>query len=123
MLPMQTWMRAFALFCLIVATFASPVARALDPSRKITQYGHAAWRVQDGVIAGPASAITQTDDGYIWVGTRSGLYRFDGVAFEPFSVSSGEGLRSSRSSRSFTRRTEACGSELQPILNTGTMAN
>ncbi len=36
---------------------------------------------EDGLPAG-ANAITQTPDGYIWVGTASGLYRFDGARFE-----------------------------------------
>lgn len=45
---------------------------ALDPSHRISQYGHTAWRIQDGYFAGYALSIAQTTDGYIWVGTGGG---------------------------------------------------
>ena len=53
---------------------------ALDPSRHISQYGHTAWRVQDGAVD-LADEITQTADGYLWLGSSNGLLRFDGVKF------------------------------------------
>ena len=59
-------------------------ASALEPSRRISQYAHSAWRVRDGAFAGAPSAITQTTDGYVWIGTVAGLLRFDGVRFVPF---------------------------------------
>jgi hypothetical protein len=37
----------------------------------------------------------QTPDGYLWVGTRSGLLRFDGVRFAPWSPERGDRLPSS----------------------------
>ena len=54
---------------------------ALDPGRQISQYGHTAWRVQDGALSANPTSIAQTPDGYIWIGTKGGLYRFDGVTF------------------------------------------
>ena len=68
--------------CLVVAVLCVP-ANALDPSRPISQYGHTVWRLQDGTID-PAGEITQTADGYLWLGTSNGLLRFDGVKFVPF---------------------------------------
>ncbi len=59
-------------------------AAALDPSRQISQYAHSAWRIQDGAFTGTPYAMTQTTDGYMWVGTEGGLVRFDGVRFVPF---------------------------------------
>jgi signal transduction histidine kinase/ligand-binding sensor domain-containing protein len=56
-------------------------AQALDPSRAISQYAHRAWRNRDGDFASAPTAITQTSDGFIWVGTIAGLLRFDGVRF------------------------------------------
>ena len=41
---------------------------ALDPGRRISQYAHTAWRVQDGSIT-IGTTITQTTDGYLWLGT------------------------------------------------------
>ena len=68
--------------CLVVVILCVP-ANALDPNRHISQYGHTVWRVQDGAID-PAGEITQTADGYLWLGTSNGLLRFDGVKFVPF---------------------------------------
>jgi len=48
------------------------------------------------MFGGAPVSIAQTTDGYVWIGTRSGLVRFDGVKFVPFSVAEGEGLRSPR---------------------------
>ncbi|SEG69136.1 Two component regulator propeller [Bryocella elongata] len=60
--------------------FVQPLL-ALNPDNRISQYGHAAWRVQDGAIGGNPNAFAQTPDGYLWVGTPSGLYRYDGASF------------------------------------------
>jgi hypothetical protein len=54
---------------------------ALNPDRRISQYAHSVWRLQDGFLGSAASGIAQTTDGYVWVGTRSGIERFDGVRF------------------------------------------
>jgi len=67
-------------------------ALALDPDRRISQYAHTAWRVRDGAFAGAPSAITQTNDGYVWIGTLAGLLRFDGVRFVPFAPPIGKNL-------------------------------
>ena len=58
---------------------------ALDPGRRISQYAHTAWRVQEGSI-NIGSSMTQTTDGYLWLGTPEGLLRFDGIKFVPFSI-------------------------------------
>lgn len=58
-----------------------PSAQGLDPTRAISQYAHTAWRNRDGYFASAPNAITQTKDGYIWIGTAAGLVRFDGVRF------------------------------------------
>ena len=62
---------------------------ALDPSKRLNQLGHTAWRLQDGLFNGAPTAITQTSDGYLWIGTRSGLVRFDGVRFTPWTPPDG----------------------------------
>jgi PAS domain S-box-containing protein len=72
-----------------------PPALALDPDRRISQYAHTAWRVRDGAFAGTPDAITQTTDGYVWIGTTGGLVRFDGVRFVPWLPSAGKQLLSS----------------------------
>ena len=67
---------------------------AVDPSTRISQYAHTAWRIRDGVFSGTPNAITQTADGYLWIGTQNGLFRFDGVRFVPFVPADGNLLSS-----------------------------
>ena len=66
----------------ILAMLASPRAAALDPSRAITQYGLTAW--QEGLPQFTVTALAQTPDRYLWIGTQEGLARFDGERFEVF---------------------------------------
>ena len=69
-----------------------PAALALDPNLQISQYAHTAWRLRDGTFPGTPTAITQTTDGYVWIGTVAGLLRFDGVRFVPFAPPTGKHL-------------------------------
>lgn len=57
---------------------ASPL-QALDPGRAITQYVHNVWRAPGALPHDNITAILQTRDGYLWIGTVEGLARFDGV--------------------------------------------
>ncbi len=41
------------------------------------------WQTDDGLPHNSVSAIAQTADGYLWIGTREGLARFDGLRFTP----------------------------------------
>jgi signal transduction histidine kinase/ligand-binding sensor domain-containing protein len=68
--------------CGFLLLFLTGTAAALDPHRLISQYAHAVWRVQDGFPRG-SNMITQTSDGYIWIGTGGTLLRSDGVAMTP----------------------------------------
>src|ERR1700751_1134051 len=54
-------------------------ALALDPSLDVSQYAHTAWTARDGFSVGAIFAMAQTPDGYLWLGSEFGLYRFDGV--------------------------------------------
>lgn len=83
--------------CLLSLFFLAASARAVDPSRHISQYAHTACRIQDGFFTGAPNAITQTADGYLWVGTESGLVHFDGVRFVPWTPPEGTVLFSSKS--------------------------
>src|SRR5262245_11586382 len=54
-------------------------ALALNPGLDVSQYSHTAWKVRDGFSSATIKCIAQTPDGYLWLGTESGLLRFDGV--------------------------------------------
>src|SRR5882672_3399738 len=75
--------------CLIIPFALATPAHALDPRRSNTQFTHTAWSAKDG-IPGPVRAIAQSGDGYLWLGTEAGLYRFDGLRFVPYDPSRSE---------------------------------
>jgi signal transduction histidine kinase/ligand-binding sensor domain-containing protein len=81
-------------FCFGLLLFGVNPANALDPKRLISQYAHTAWRIEDGVFSGAPHAITQTTDGYLWIGTEAGLVRFDGVRFFTWTTPDGKPLYS-----------------------------
>jgi ligand-binding sensor domain-containing protein/signal transduction histidine kinase len=47
----------------------------------MSQYVRQQWGIESGFPRGPVYAINQTADGYLWIGTASGLVRFDGLNF------------------------------------------
>jgi signal transduction histidine kinase/ligand-binding sensor domain-containing protein len=74
-------MKQRLLFVLALTCITPRNAFALDPGRSLEQYSHTAWSQKDGAPA-DIRAIVQTPDGLLWLGTASGVYRFDGVRFE-----------------------------------------
>lgn len=64
-------------------------AESLNPAYAIDSYAHATWTRRGGAFIGTPSAIAQTKDGYLWLGTEFGLTRFDGVRFVPWRSPSG----------------------------------
>jgi ligand-binding sensor domain-containing protein len=52
------------------------------------QFQHTAWDAKEGA-PGQIRALAQTADGYLWLETPNGLYRFDGVSFERYEPQSG----------------------------------
>ncbi len=69
-----------------------PLVLALDPSLEVSQYGHTAWTARDGFSVGAIFAMAQTPDGYLWLGSEFGLYRFDGVHAVPWQPPAGQHL-------------------------------
>ncbi len=62
------------------------VAQGFD--RTIAQFAHTAWGPKDGAPS-VIEALAQSVDGYLWMGSHDGLYRFDGVVFERYQPQSG----------------------------------
>ena len=52
-----------------------------------SDYSSHLWQMEDGLPHNIVQAITQTHDGYLWVGTREGLARFDGARFKIIELS------------------------------------
>ncbi|MGH9631261.1 MAG: sensor histidine kinase, partial [Bryobacteraceae bacterium] len=53
------------------------------------------WQSEQGLQSNTIQAILQTRDGYIWLGTKRGLVRFDGLNFTVFNRTQMAGLRDS----------------------------
>src|ERR1700756_3665685 len=90
----RIWARRVFVFGILLANLlllAVPRALALDPDRRISQYGHTVWRIQDGALSPPTN-IAQTTDGFLWITTAQGLMRFDGVRFMPWQPPQGQYL-------------------------------
>jgi signal transduction histidine kinase/ligand-binding sensor domain-containing protein len=74
--------------CLLAAlalACSASLAQALDPNRILAQYMREHWGSEKGFRGGSVTALAQTPDGYLWIGTDTGLFRFDGLAFRDFS--------------------------------------
>jgi ligand-binding sensor domain-containing protein/signal transduction histidine kinase len=76
--PIRNVVLAIATICV-----ACP-AHAIDPNRTLAQYIREHWSADRGFNGGAVTALTQTPDGYLWVGTDKGLLRFDGSTFRVF---------------------------------------
>ena len=83
-----------AAVCLSILLACGDCASALDPSLDLSQYAHTSWKVREGFTSGTIFAMAQTPDGYLWLGTESGLVRFDGVRAVPWQSPNGEQLPS-----------------------------
>jgi ligand-binding sensor domain-containing protein len=77
-----------------------PPVLAQPHSATNQQVGHDFWGFKDNAPQGTA-AIAQTNDGFLWLGSQTGLYRFDGTRFELFHSLFGEQLPSTNISALF----------------------
>ncbi len=57
---------------------------ALEPGKALTQYHLQHWNMENGLPSNSIYTITQTRDGYLWLGTSAGLVRFDGFDFKVY---------------------------------------
>lgn len=75
----RSWVLAsIALLCL------AHTVSAIDPQRELSHFIREQWGRAKGFPGGQVYAITQTRDGYLWIGAEKGLVRFDGLNFQLF---------------------------------------
>lgn len=53
----------------------------------LAEYEAVEYDSYDGLVSAEVNTIVQTKDGYMWTGTYSGLYRYDGISFQKMEVS------------------------------------
>jgi len=90
--------RVHAVVLLTLAAATVPTgarAAGLDPRKAVTQYNLDAWTTASGLPQNTITAIAQTQDGYLWMGSFGGLARFDGARFVVFDKSTNPALRNS----------------------------
>jgi ligand-binding sensor domain-containing protein len=75
--------RIVVVFLLLVTRLAHCDAPALSRDHALFELHHTSWTAKDGA-PGDVNVLAQTTNGYIWLGTASGLYRFDGTHFERY---------------------------------------
>src|ERR1700680_4188351 len=74
-------------------SLGAPSLSALNPAYRISQYLHTSWKSDSGLQA--VRRVAPTPDGYLWLATRGGLVRFDGVRFSTYRAGSVPGLENS----------------------------
>jgi len=84
---------ATTISCLIwaglVLLWVVPLAKADDaPNPFMVRH----WTTDDGLPQNQVTCLKQTSNGYLWIGTYSGLARFDGVRFTVFTQRNTPGL-------------------------------
>jgi ligand-binding sensor domain-containing protein/two-component sensor histidine kinase len=67
----------------LAAGLALGAAPATAQPDGFADYHHTQWTAADGAPPG-IGAMAQTRDGWLWLGTVDGLYRFDGLRFERY---------------------------------------
>ncbi len=82
---MTAQLAAFA-WCLNGAGQEAPaeIKGAVHPPEPPIEYGARVWQTDDGLPHNLVRSIAQTRDGYLWVGTKVALARFDGIHFTLF---------------------------------------
>jgi signal transduction histidine kinase/ligand-binding sensor domain-containing protein len=71
----------FKLVVCAAVLLVSQQASALNPNIRLQDLNHVSWSEKDGV-PGDIQSMAQSRDGWLWLGTSDGLYRFDGVRFD-----------------------------------------
>jgi len=89
----SAWQPATTVLLLLMA------ATAVD-----AQYRFEHWDTHNGLPQISVVGVTQTPDGYVWVATRDGLVRFDGIRFTAFNKTRSPGMDTNRLSTLFCDR-------------------
>jgi signal transduction histidine kinase/ligand-binding sensor domain-containing protein len=96
-MPKKRWTLAAA--GLLLCAYSSGLSAEANTRFAVDVFGTA-----QGLPHSVVLALTQTRDGYLWVGTYGGLARFDGVQFAVFDENNTPGLTSSHISRLYEDR-------------------
>jgi signal transduction histidine kinase/ligand-binding sensor domain-containing protein len=68
-----------------------PAAAAAGHERRLAHYTHQRWS-EGSEAPAPVLAMAQAPDGFIWLASDQGLFRFDGISFEQIDARARNGL-------------------------------
>ncbi|MFG6442077.1 sensor histidine kinase [Roseateles sp. LKC17W] len=68
-------------WCLLPCLWVWAAAALAAPAAALSEFKHVAWSIDRGAPS-RINSISQTHDGFLWIGSVEGLFRFDGVSFE-----------------------------------------
>lgn len=93
--PLRVRLRCRALLLACACIAAAPAHAALAAAAPLRpgldDYRHARWGTEQGAPAAVRS-MAQTSDGWLWLGTLDGLYRFDGSQFSRYQLPRENGM-------------------------------
>lgn len=75
-------MRVLLTILILLASSAFTSARPTEVG--FDGFSKTLWEAKDGLPDQTIQALAQTPDGSLWIGTKGGLLRFDGVQFTPY---------------------------------------
>lgn len=74
---------------LFVVVAALPLAASAGEPRLLAHYSHQRW-IEGSEAPVPVVAVAQGQDGFLWLATGEGLFRFDGLRFELIEAEAGD---------------------------------
>lgn len=91
-MPISRWIRA----ALAIGFTAGNLTAVTNSPASGANFIVRSWGTEDGLPQSAVITLTQTRDGYLWLGTLNGLVRFDGIRFTVFDEGNTPELGSSR---------------------------
>lgn len=73
------WLGRILALLLVLQLLAAGLAPAA--ATRLQRFATRSWQTEEGLPHSYVLAALQTRDGYLWLGTRAGLFRFDGMRF------------------------------------------
>ena len=78
---MMTRLRIRRAMTKLMCTVLTVLCAVSASAQSLPDYDVTAWTTEDGLPSGSIWALAQDAEGYLWIGSESGLARFDGIRF------------------------------------------
>lgn len=76
-------MAGILVFIMAGSMFAAMMPRKVNAIDFDADFETVIYGSDDGILTAEVNAIAQTNDGFLWVGTYAGIYKYNGIKFEP----------------------------------------